>query len=247
MAPKRNASKEKDKAGDEPVPESPPAKISKTAAIAALLGGQAKAVSVSKSSGAGPSECTFTLDYTTVQKGEGKGTKTKNLLVTFTVSFGEYTALKNLFDSIPGHSGVWYNKNTKLNMSKPATPEVANCMLQALKRACPKSAASYPEEVASPVGFLQPFLTVVKVPFIQLADGETLSLPHFFLVGNTYVWKEWFKSTYNGVQYTGICFGGTENMAWILLADAASEDPETGLVARLQRFGVRVQLEDLTE
>ena len=120
-------------------------------------------------------------------------------------------------------------------------------MLQALKRACPKSAASYPEEVASPVGFLQPFLTVVKVPFIQLADGETLSLPHFFLVGNTYVWKEWFKSTYNGVQYTGICFGGTENMAWILLADAASEDPETGLVARLQRFGVRVQLEDLTE
>ena len=36
-------------------------------------------------------------------------------------------------------------------------------------------------------------------------------------------------------------------MAWILLADAASEDPETGLVARLQRFGVRVQFEDLTE
>ena len=59
MAPKRNPSKEK--AGDEP-----PEKISKTAAIAALLGGQAKAVSVSKSSGAGPSECTFSLDYTTV-------------------------------------------------------------------------------------------------------------------------------------------------------------------------------------
>ena len=61
------------------------------------------------------------------------------------------------------------------------------------------------------------------------------------------MWKEWIKNTYNGVQYTGIRFGGAANMAWILLADAASEDPETGLVARLQRFGVRVQLEDLTE
>ena len=162
----------------------------------------------------------------------------KNLLLRFAIHAWEKDNLSDVTKDIPCDA-LWYDKTSKENLAKVATPEVAQKIIDNVMKKCPDSAPQMSGEIKAPDDYEAPKVMIVKLDDLTVND-EALGKPAFFFVGQMFVLKECLKNLF-GCGYGEVEFNGTTKAAWYAPISEKSESVE----AWLEEMGWEVIVKDL--
>ena len=162
----------------------------------------------------------------------------KNLLLKFSIHAWEKDNLSGITKNIPCDA-LWYDKTSKQNLAKVATPQVAKKIIDQVFKKCPESASQMTGEITTPEDFEPPKVLIVKLDDLTVNDAP-LEKPAMFFVGQMFVLKECLKSLF-GCSYGEIEFGGATKAAWFAPISEKSESVE----AWLEEMGWEVNVKDL--
>ena len=174
--------------------DAPKATIDKGAkgGLEALFAEMSKTCAPGKSTGGPKSKPRTELPYSlnwTVHASSGQ--QGKNLLLKYTIFAWEKNSLTGLLGGLPCDA-MWYDKDSKTNMAKVPTPEVAEILVAKVKAACSESGPKMIGELSAPDGYEAPEITIVKVDSLTIDDEET-DKPFIFMVGQMFLLKDVLK------------------------------------------------------
>ena len=223
--------------------DAPKATIDKGAkgGLEALFAEMSKTCAPGKSTGGPKSKPRTELPYSlnwTVHASSGQ--QGKNLLLKYTIFAWEKDSLTGLLGGLPCDA-MWYDKDSKTNMAKVPTPEVAEILVAKVKAACSESGPKMIGELSAPDGYEAPEITIVKVDSLTIDDEET-DKPFIFMVGQMFLLKDVLKAKF-GFRYHEIQFRNSPRCAaWHVEITDLTED---GVKELLESFGYKVKVQDL--
>lgn len=164
-----------------------------------------------------------------------------NLLLKFAIHAWEKENLKKALAGLPV-DGSWFDRKESVNLSKVSTPELAGLIIAAVKVLCPDSAANMSGDLAAPVDYVAPVITLVLTDALCI-NGEETDKPTMFFIGKMFVLKDCLKEMF-GVRYGDIEFGGALKAAWFVHIKDGSEQT---IATWLKTMGWTVEVKDMRD
>lgn len=163
----------------------------------------------------------------------------KALMLKWQIHAWEATALKEaeVTKDMPAER-PWFDKDTRDNLCKLLTPEMAVMIMAKVKAACPESAKIMEGDLTVPKEYVRPEIGIIMLDSLDVG-GVNTEKPAMFLTGQLFNLKDVMKPMF-GIRYADIEFAGVLKAAWCV------EINETSLAIEgwLKKMGWAVVVED---
>ena len=141
------------------------------------------------------------------------GLSGKAIMLKFKIHAWEAAALKEaeLTKDLPADP-PWYDKDSKENLCKVLTPELAHIMMDRVQAACTDSAKHMEGDMTVPKEYVRPEIGLIMLDSL-IVGGVNTEKPAMFMTGKLFTLKDVMKKKF-GIRYADIEFAGVTKAAW---------------------------------